>query len=126
MRAFSALGLAMLPALSGCYFNISGLSDDDGHYSHRSVAAQERAARAFIATLPLGASTQTVIDQLGVPDFTELVGTGDHSLRVLRYRTHRLHADGDTTVDETTPLLFHNDSLIGSGEAALRQALGRE
>lgn len=123
MRAIAILGLFFLAALSGCYFNISGLGDEHDR-SHRSVVAQERAARAFIAALPLGASPQTVIDQLGVPDFSELLGGDGNSLRVLRYRTHRLHADGETTTDETTPLLFHNDRLVGSGEAALRQALG--
>jgi len=34
---------------------------------------------------------------------------GDDEYRVLYYRTQRLHADGDTTKDETTPLIFKNE-----------------
>ena len=109
--------------LSGCVFHIG--DDGDGYVtSHRSVASQERKARQSIAALPLGIAPQAVMAELGPPDFSDLLRSGAGELRVLRYRTHRTHADGDTTRDETTPLVFLDDELIGTGESALRYALG--
>ncbi|WP_279513250.1 DUF3192 domain-containing protein [Idiomarina aquatica] len=34
-------------------------------------------------------------------------------------RTHRTHADGMTTRDECTPIVFIDDKLTGTGELAL-------
>jgi hypothetical protein len=39
--------------------------------------------------------------------------------QVLYYRTHRTHSDGETTKDETTPLVFKDSALIGWGMDAL-------
>lgn len=109
--------------LSGCVLHIGG--DDDGYItSHKSVTSQERQARRAIAEMPLGISPQAVMAELGPPDFSDLLRSGAGTMRVLRYRTHRTHADGDTTRDETTPLVFLDDELIGSGESALRYTLG--
>ena len=36
-------------------------------------------------------------------------------VRVLFYRTNHKHSDGETTRDETTPLVFRNDQLVGWG-----------
>ncbi|MBR9814871.1 DUF3192 domain-containing protein [bacterium] len=109
--------------LSGCVLHIG--DDDDGYMtSHRSVASQERQARRAIAEFPLGTSPQAVMAELGPPDFSDLLRSGAGTIRVLRYRTHRTHADGDTTRDETTPLIFMDGELIGSGDAALHYALG--
>ena len=108
--------------LGGCVLHIGG--DSDHLTSHKSVVKQERDARRTIARMPLGTSPETVMAELGPPDFSDLLRSGAGELRVLRYRTHRTHADGDTTRDETTPLVFLDDELIGSGEAAVRYALG--
>jgi hypothetical protein len=34
----------------------------------------------------------------------------------LFYRTQRKHSDGETTRDETTPLVFRDNRLIGWGD----------
>lgn len=38
---------------------------------------------------------------------------------ILRYRTHHRHSDGETTRDETTPLVFVDGTLAAWGEASL-------
>ena len=38
-------------------------------------------------------------------------------------RTHRTHSDGDTTRDETTPLVFEDGKLVGIGERAAAEAM---
>lgn len=39
--------------------------------------------------------------------------------RVLFFRTQHRHSDGETSRDETTPLVFRNDTLIGWGDDVL-------
>jgi hypothetical protein len=67
----------------------------------------------------LNDSRQSVVEQLGAPDFSEAFSKKDDSYRVLFYRTQHEHSDGETTKDETTPLVFKNDRLIGWGQDAL-------
>ena len=111
-------------SLSACVFHIAPDDWDDAN-THKSVRAEERDARKYIAALELGVAPATVISELGAPEFSDRLTTKDGEVRVLRYRTHRAHADGETTRDETTPLVFLNDKLIGSGELALQQITGR-
>ena len=60
-----------------------------------------------------------MLTRLGAPDFSEAFQHNDDNYRVLYYRTQHRHSDGDTTIDETTPLVFKNDHLIGWGEDIL-------
>lgn len=115
-RAFPLLALSLLSlSLAGCVIAIG--PDDDG--SHRSdVEKTEEHNRDVIARLELGMPISEVRQRLGEPDFSEALAREDKVLRVLRYRTHRAHGDGDTTVDETTALVFVNDQLAGIGETA--------
>lgn len=124
MKGLLLISASAALLLGGCVLHIGDDGDGDYLTSHRSVASQERKARQSIAALPLGVSPQAVMAELGPPDFSELLRSGAGELRVLRYRTHRTHADGDTTRDETTPLVFLDGELIGTGESALRYALG--
>ena len=112
---------ATLLATSGCVIH---LGEDIGQ-THDSVRAEEMRARHRIAEWPLGTPSSVVLAELGTPAFTDLVDTPSGELRVLRYRTHRTHADGETTRDETTPLLFRDGRLVVSGELALGRELGR-
>jgi hypothetical protein len=67
------------------------------------------------------------MESLGLPADSEAFTDGDDEVRVLFYRTQRRHSDGDTTRDETTPLVFRNDLLVGWGDAVyaeLSQRLG--
>lgn len=79
----------------------------------------ERRARTQIASLSPGAPLDEVIKPLGAPDFTDMFSVDGQTWRVLRYRTHRVSADGQTTRNETTPLVFRDGQLIGVGDEAI-------
>lgn len=66
-------------------------------------------------------SQQDVLDRLGSPDITAAVQQQQHIYQLLYYRTHRNTADGITTADECTALLFKNRILVALGEDAVRQ-----
>ena len=59
-----------------------------------------------------------IIKMLGGPDISEAKISGENKLQVMYYRTHHERADGITSQDECTPLLFKNDKLIAMGEKA--------
>ncbi len=105
-------------ALGGCVINVS--ADEDG-YTDRSVQRQQRHNREVIGELKLGVTIEHVRAELGEPDFSEAWLERGEEVRVLRYRTHRTHADGDTTIDETTPLVFKAGKLAAIGERAVSE-----
>jgi len=120
----TALALAASSILlSGCVISLGGDGDDRGDSYQSSIEKQEARNRNAIAGLQLGTDIGTVRAQLGEPDFADAMMVGDTEVRILRYRTQRAHADGDTTRDETTPLVFKAGKLTGFGEAAAAQAL---
>ena len=47
-------------------------------------------------------------------------------IEVLFFRTRHRHSDGETTPDETTPLVFVDGELVGWGAAAYEDATGRD
>ena len=106
---------ALAAALGGCVINVS----DEGDYPDRSVQRQQRHNREAISEMRLGVTVEQVRSELGEPDFSEAWMERDEEVRVLRYRTHRTHADGDTTADETTALVFRSGKLVGVGERAV-------
>jgi hypothetical protein len=106
-------------ALTGCVINVS---DEEGPYVHRNARAQERHNRDAISQLELGATVAEVRTELGEPDSSEAWLEQGAEVRVLRYRTHRTSADGDTTEDETTPLVFKAGKLVAIGERAATEA----
>ncbi len=116
----SALLLPLLLATSGCVVHVGG-----GDYGDRDgkVVRQENRNREAISSLALGTSIDQVRAQLGQPIFTDATTVKGEEVRVLRYRTHRVRADGDTTPDETTPLVFHKGLLTGIGERAVEAAM---
>ena len=64
---------------------------------------------------------QEVLQRLGSPDITTAVQQNNTLYQLLYYRTHRSVADGITTADECTALLFKNRRLIALGEPAVTQ-----
>ncbi|MBY6186238.1 DUF3192 domain-containing protein [Marinobacter hydrocarbonoclasticus] len=74
---------------------------------------------AAIASLEPGLSKAVVLERLGNPDFSEALQDDQGNIQVLRYRTHRIKGDGETTLDETTPLLFRDGVLFAWGETAM-------
>ena len=112
-----AAAAAILLAASGCVLHVGGDGDYGGDRPSK-IERLEGRNRAAISRLALGSTFDGVRTQLGEPDFTEAFLVGQSEIRILRYRTHRSHADGDTTPDETTPLVFRDGKLTGIGEAA--------
>ena len=104
--------------LSGCVISIDGDWKDDEHWAKR-----QRENREAIADLELGLRRATVEERLGTPDFVEAFVRGADEFEVLYYRTHRSHGDGETTRDETTPLVFVGGDLVGWGDTAVEFAV---
>lgn len=118
-KAILALALAASTTLTGCVIAIG----PDGFDTGDSVSRRDGKMRQKIAELPLGEPVAAVRDQLGEPEFTEAFNGKDGEYRVYFYRTHRTQSDGDTTRDETTPLVFRDGKLIAFGSDAYREAL---
>ncbi|MFQ6371227.1 DUF3192 domain-containing protein [Shewanella sp. YIC-542] len=76
-----------------------------------------------LTELTLGQSGESIIHLLGRPDFSEAKISQGQAINILFYRTHQTQADGITTRDECTPLLFSNDKLIGWGADTYQQYL---
>lgn len=74
--------------------------------------------KVHITKLKLGATLDEVLALLGSPDITEAKKTKSHQFQVMFYRTQHVRADGLTTQDECTPLLFRDSMLIAWGEGA--------
>lgn len=112
------LPLFMLGA-SGCVIHVGG----DGHLGDGSSWEQRQEHnRDLIAQLQLGTSKSDVIAKLGQPDNSEAFSAAGASYEVLYYRTRHRHSDGETTRDETTPLVFRDGKLTGWGDAAYARA----
>ncbi|SDB44957.1 Protein of unknown function [Pseudidiomarina indica] len=115
----AALGIftAVTLGLQGC---VVAIGDHASTSSDSSFVKKEKSNRKTIAALSPGTSILTVQQQLGTPEFSDLWTTDDAHYNVLYYRTQRVHADGMTTRDECTPLVFINGVLKGTGELALQ------
>lgn len=79
---------------------------------------REEYNKVQITKLELGATLDEVIALLGSPDITEAKMKADNKIQVMFYRTQHVQADGLTTEDECTPLLFENDHLVAWGQGA--------
>ncbi|MDF2179643.1 DUF3192 domain-containing protein [Aliiglaciecola sp. CAU 1673] len=84
---------------------------------------REQFNKVQIAKLQLGTGRQAVITQLGSPDISEAKQVEQSKYQVMFYRTQHMESDGITTMNECTPLLFENDSLVAWGEGAYQQYL---
>ena len=122
-RKLALTGLAgmMTLSLSGCIVVSEPSWDkDDPQYDQ---IHDERGNSQTIAQLNLNADFESVRNKLGTPDFTERWTEDGDQYQVLFYRTQRVHADGMTTKDECTPIVFKNGSLIGTGQLALDKVM---
>ncbi|MBN7796864.1 DUF3192 domain-containing protein [Parahaliea mediterranea] len=116
MISLAQFMVVILLALSavGCVFIDGELVD------HDSWKSEQRDNREAISRLQIGMSRADVLEQLGTPDDSEAFTRDGEEVRVLFFRTQRRHSDGDTTRDETTPLVFRDDTLVGWGEDVYR------
>lgn len=103
--------MATLVSLPGCIIvNDHGWNDD---WEEEQVSNREA-----IASLDIGMERSVVMQRLSMPEFSEAYTHDGEEYRVLFFRTQHRHSDGETTRDETTPLVFRNNTLIGWGEEA--------
>ena len=119
MRILKLALLLPLIALAGCVIAVNSPDGEDGWNSR-----QQRNERA-INHLELGRSRASVEAQLGEPDFVDAFQRNGEKFNVLYYRTHRVHGDGRTTRDETTPLVFVDGNLVGWGKSAIDHATAK-
>ena len=122
MKFISNLFIASLLmfSLSGCIVVGGGDWDDHDHDSDWQDRQKEN--KRVISQLEIDDSRQSILEQLGAPDFSEAFSKGSDDFRILFYRTQHEHSDGDTSKDETTPLVFKNNRLVGWGMDALANA----
>ena len=116
-------GVAMAVVASGCVLVVGGGGEvvrgrDD------SVLAQQKRNRVAVPKIALGTPIESVRGELGEPHFAEAFSGDDGEYRVLFYRTHRVNADGDTTRDETTPVVFRDGAVIGIGDDFYKRLIG--
>lgn len=119
MKALQLAALSLVVVLGmglqGCVIAVGG----EGYNSSSDYRDHEKRNRQYIASLAEGTALATVEAELGTPNFSDLVTVDGVRYRVMYYRTHRVHADGNTTRDECTPVVFADGVLIGTGELAL-------
>ena len=108
--------------LGGCVVSVGGNRGSSAESNWKQI---ERENREAIAGLGDGMYIEEVRRRMGTPDFIESFSRDDHTWEVLFYRTHRVTADGKTTRDETTPLVFQDGFLVGRGESAWYELTGR-
>lgn len=111
------IATACAVSLSGCVY-VDGNDDSEGE----GWESQQHENQEIINNLELGLEFAYARTRLGSPSFSEAFTRGDEEYRILYYRTHRLHSDGNTTKDETTPVVFKNGKLIGWGSGTLLSA----
>ncbi|MCP3674247.1 MAG: DUF3192 domain-containing protein [Gammaproteobacteria bacterium] len=115
------LALPLTLALSGCII-VSGDHEGDWDNNNSNWKAVQKENLSNITKLSLGQSRSQVLSQMGDPNITEaFTNASGSNYQVLFYRTNHEHSDGQTTKDETTPLVFENDKLIGWGQDALQR-----
>ncbi len=102
-------------SLSGCIV----VNGEHGWDSSKDWKDEQRDNRAAIANLDIGMQRSEVVERLGTPNYSEAFTKDNVEYRVLRFRTQHRQSDGETTPDETTPLVFKDDTLIGWGDEVL-------
>jgi hypothetical protein len=115
LRLFSAT--AVVTVLSGC---VIAFGDGDVRSNWRDV---ERKNMNSIEDLQMGAELSAVRSKLGEAQFVEAFAGKDGDYKVLFYRTQHARSDGETTRDETTPVVFRNGHLIGYGKRVYDSAV---
>lgn len=109
--------------LGGCVIAVRDGGGDGWHGDADDWKQRQQRNEQVIASLELGRPLDSVIRELGTPDMTESFVRDGREFRVLFYRTRLMHEDGRLSRDETTPLVFVNDELVGWGESAVAHAL---
>ena len=114
-KARTAVAAAVVATtLSGCI-----IVDGEPDWIDDNWQRVQRENLAAISNLDIGMQRSVVEGRLGNPNDSEAFVREADEYRVLYYRTRHRHSDGETSRDETTPLVFRNDELIGWGDSVL-------
>ena len=116
MRLLTFISLLIL---GGCVISVN---TDDWEDSDSWKSRQNKNERV-INRLEMGESLEDIRGELGRPDFKESFLRGGQTYTVLYYRTRHVDSDGETTRDETTPLVFVDGELVGWGDSAVEHAV---
>jgi hypothetical protein len=121
MKPLHIILLAAIVALplSGCVIRIN---DNDWDSEEGDWEDRQRNNAKKIQKLELGRTISSIKVDFGEPDLVESFRREAKDYKVLFYRTQHTHSDGMTTRDETTPLVFVEDILVGWGESAIEKA----
>ncbi|WP_144392415.1 DUF3192 domain-containing protein [Pleionea sediminis] len=121
MRVVKLISAAVITStlLSGCVIAIH----DDEVQADSVWKTRQSENQKYINQLSLGRSITEVTEELGGADDSEGFEKDGKSYVVLYYRTRHRHSDGQTSRDETTPLIFENGKLIGWGSSVLPKYL---
>jgi hypothetical protein len=103
-------------SLTGCVIAVGG--GDDAHSISTSFGDREHDNRKKIAKIQLNSTYNNVQNKLGLADFNEKYQIDGKEIKVLFYRTHRVHKDDLTTKDECTYLHFVDGLLLQTGNGA--------
>jgi hypothetical protein len=110
------VALPLVSTLSGCVISVNDGEVDHSFMSDSGDRSFEN--RKKIAQVQLGSSFVDMQKKLGVADFSETYTYNEQTIRVLYYRSQRIHKDGLTTKDECTYLEFINGKLSQTGNGA--------
>lgn len=113
------LVFAAVSSLSGC---VIAFGDTDGDL-RSGWRDSEKRNMALIENLNMGTDIAVAREKLGEPNFVEGFAGNDGDYKVLFYRTQHAHSDGETTRDETTPVVFRNGKLMGYGKRVYDAAI---
>jgi hypothetical protein len=120
MTRFSASVIGALAlSVAGCVIAV-----DTDHWKEEMHGWQDRQEHNLRATeqLTIGRTRDSVVAEMGQADFTEAFVRDGRTFDVLFYRTRLVAEDGRTTKDETTPLVFVDNALVGWGDSAIDKA----
>ncbi|WP_338592411.1 DUF3192 domain-containing protein [Shewanella khirikhana] len=106
--------LATTLALGGCVVNVK-----DGNDAYQDWQQVEQQNREHLSRLSLGMAKADALTLMGRADFHEAWSDNGKEVQVFYFRTNRIHGDGTTTKEECTPVVFHNNRLVGWGATAL-------
>lgn len=106
-------------ALQSCIVNVHGEGWEEEATNWRHT---QKRNRRHIEQLTLGQSRADIVNVMGKADIVESFKRAGSVYTVAYYRTDHRHSDGDTTKDETTPLVFIDDQLVGWGASAIAHA----
>lgn len=113
---YLGLTLAGSLVLGGCVVNVG-----DGVSGYQGWEKTQLDNREHLTQLSLGMDKSQVLALMGKADFHEAWQADGKKVQVFFYRTHRLHGDGSTTKEECTPVVLHDNRLVGWGETAYRK-----